>query len=132
MVAVVGDGVAKPPGDASAGKAPQWRAPFEEVSTPVDRFGPAKGPNGIHLTPLARRLIAQRGLDLTELAAEVQRRGKKRIDGAAVRAATSARPAAPNAPPTPVAPAPAPSPSPGRQGDVITLNNAAEDRGAPR
>ena len=132
VVAVVdGNMTAKAPvlTAAPAAKTSQWRSPFEEVSTPIGRFGPAKGPNGIHLTPLARRLIAQRGLDLAELAAEVRRKGKKQIDGAAVRAATSARPAAPNAPPTPVAPAPAPSPLPGRQGDVITLNNARQKTG---
>jgi pyruvate/2-oxoglutarate dehydrogenase complex dihydrolipoamide acyltransferase (E2) component len=132
VVAVIGNGMAKAPGldDASAGKAPQWRSPFEEVSTPADRFGHAKGPNGIHLTPLARRLIAQGGLDLAELAAEVQRKGKKRIDGAAVRAAISARPAAPNVPPAPVAsPALTPSPPPIRQGDVITLNNVRQKTG---
>jgi len=132
VVAVIGNGVATAPGldDASAGKAPQWRSPFEEVSTPTDRFGDTKGPNGIHLTPLARRLIAQSGLDLTELTAEVQRKGKKRIDGAAVRAAISARPATPNAPPAPVAsPALTPSPPPGRQGDVITLNNVRQKTG---
>jgi pyruvate/2-oxoglutarate dehydrogenase complex dihydrolipoamide acyltransferase (E2) component len=133
VVAVIGNGVATATAtaleDASAGKAPQWRSPFEEVSTPADRFGHAKGPNGIHLTPLARRLIAQGGLDLAELAAEVQRKGKKRIDGAAVRAAISARPATPNAPPPPVAPPPAPSPLPGRPGDVITLNTMRQRTG---
>jgi pyruvate/2-oxoglutarate dehydrogenase complex dihydrolipoamide acyltransferase (E2) component len=132
VVAVIGDGMAKAPapGGASAGEAAQWRSPFEEVSTPADRFGHAKGPNGIHLTPLARRLIAQGGLDLAELAAEVQRKGKKRIDGAAVRAAISARPATPNAPPSPVAaPALTPSPPPGRQGDVITLNTLRQKTG---
>jgi pyruvate/2-oxoglutarate dehydrogenase complex dihydrolipoamide acyltransferase (E2) component len=131
VVAVIGNGVAKTPGSDAAPtkKPPQWRSPFEEVSTPADRFGHAKGPNGIHLTPLARRLIAQGGLDLTELAAEVQRKGKKRIDGAAVRAAISARPATPNAPPAPVAPPPGPSPVPGRQGDVITLNTMRQKTG---
>src|SRR5271169_3744249 len=129
VVAVIGNGVAKAPRveHASSSKAAQWRSPFEEVSTPTDRFGHAKGPNGIHLTPLARRLIAQGGLDIAELAAEVQRKGKKRIDGAAVRAAISARPATPNAPLAPVAsPALTPSPPPGRQGDVITLNNVRQ------
>jgi pyruvate/2-oxoglutarate dehydrogenase complex dihydrolipoamide acyltransferase (E2) component len=132
VVAVVdGNMTAKAPvlTAAPAAKTSQWRSPFEEVSTPIGRFGPAKGPNGIHLTPLARRLIAQGGLDLTELAAEVQRKGKKRIDGAAVRAAISARPATPNAPPAPVAPPPGPSPVPGRQGDVITLNTMRQKTG---
>jgi pyruvate/2-oxoglutarate dehydrogenase complex dihydrolipoamide acyltransferase (E2) component len=131
VVAVIGDGVAKapPPDGVPAKKAPQWRSPFEEVSTPRETFGKAKGPNGIHLTPVARRLIAQRGLDLAELAAEVQRNGKKRIDGAAVRAAISARPAAPVAPPAPVAPTPALGPLPIRQGDVITLNTMRQKTG---
>jgi pyruvate/2-oxoglutarate dehydrogenase complex dihydrolipoamide acyltransferase (E2) component len=131
VVAVIGDGVAKapPPDGVPAKKAPQWRSPFEEVSTPRETFGKAKGPNGIHLTPVARRLIAQRGLDLAELAAEVQRNGKKRIDGAAVRAAISARPAAPVAPPAPVAPTPALGPLPSRQGDVITLNTMRQKTG---
>jgi pyruvate dehydrogenase E2 component (dihydrolipoyllysine-residue acetyltransferase) len=46
-----------------------------------------------------------------------------------VRAAISARPAVPNAPPAPVAPALEPSPLPGRQGDVITLNNVRQRTG---
>jgi pyruvate/2-oxoglutarate dehydrogenase complex dihydrolipoamide acyltransferase (E2) component len=129
VVAVIGDGLAKAPAldNASARKAAQWRSPFEEVLTPSDRFGHAKGSNGIHLTPLARRLIAQGGLDLAELAAEVQRKGGKRIDGAAVREAISARPATPNAPLAPVAPPP--SPLPGLRGDVITLNNVRQKTG---
>ena len=120
VVAVVdGDMTAKAsvPTEAPAAKASQWRSPFEEVSTPIGRFGPAKGPNGIHLTPLARRLIAQGGLDLAGLATEAQRRGERRIDGAAVRAAISARPATPTAP----LPAP-PSPLPVPEGNVISLN----------
>jgi pyruvate/2-oxoglutarate dehydrogenase complex dihydrolipoamide acyltransferase (E2) component len=138
VVAVIGGGAAKapaPPAEAAVGKAKtaQWRSPFEEVSTPAERFGHAKGPNGIHLTPVARRLIAERGLDLAELAAEVQRNGKKRIDGATVRAAISARPAMPNTPPAVapalIAPAPAPAPPPGRPGDVITLNTMRQRTG---
>jgi pyruvate/2-oxoglutarate dehydrogenase complex dihydrolipoamide acyltransferase (E2) component len=118
VVAVVGDGAeASPHGEASATKVRQLRSPFEEVSTPTDRFGLAKGPNGIHFTPLARRLIAQHGLDVAGLATEAKRRGEERIDGAAVRAAISARPAAPTAP----SPAP-PSPQPVRETGVITLN----------
>jgi pyruvate/2-oxoglutarate dehydrogenase complex dihydrolipoamide acyltransferase (E2) component len=120
VVAVVdGNMTAKTPvlTAAPAAKTSQWRSPFEEVSTPIGRFGPAKGPNGIHLTPLARRLIAQGGLDLAGLAMEAQRRGERRIDGAAVRAAISARPATPTAP----LPAP-PSPLPVPEGNVISLN----------
>ena len=28
------------------------RSPFEEVSTPIENFGPAKGPDGVRSTPL--------------------------------------------------------------------------------
>ena len=102
---------------APAAKTSQWRSPFEEVATPIDRFGPAKGPNGIYLTPLARRLVAQGGLDLAGLAMEAQRRGERRIDGAAVSAAISSRTA------TPTATLPAPrSPLPVPEGKVISLN----------
>jgi pyruvate/2-oxoglutarate dehydrogenase complex dihydrolipoamide acyltransferase (E2) component len=121
VVAVIGgDMTAKAPvpAEAPVAKASQWLSPFDEVSTPSGRFGPAKGPNGIHLTPLARRLIAQGGLDLAGLATEAQRRGERRIDGAAVRAAVGARTAAP-----PTAPYPAPpSPLPVSEGNVISLN----------
>src|ERR1700721_3809241 len=58
VVAVIGGGAAKasaPPPEAAVGKTAQWRSPFEEVSTPAERFGHAKGPNGIHLPPGARR-----------------------------------------------------------------------------
>jgi pyruvate/2-oxoglutarate dehydrogenase complex dihydrolipoamide acyltransferase (E2) component len=120
VVAVVGDNMAAKAAvlsERSATKTAQWRSPFEEVSTPTDRFGRAKGPNGIHFTPLARRLIAQRGLDLAGLATEAERRGEKRLDGAAVRAVVAARQAAPAAPSR----AP-PTPQPVRESGVITLN----------
>ena len=118
VVAVVGGGAVngQASDDASARKAAQWRSPFEEVSTPAESFGPAKGPGGIQLTPLARRLVAEHGLDIGELATEAQRRGERRIGRAAVRAAVSARPAAPGGP------SPAPLSPPIRQGDVIMLN----------
>src|SRR6185312_3634685 len=120
VLAIVGDGGARAPArpPASAGKAVRGRSPFEEVSTPTGNFGPAKGPDGVHLTPLARRLIAQHGLDLAGLATEAGRHGAKRIDGAAVRAAVGTRPAGSALAPAAVTP---PSP-PLRQGDVIVLN----------
>jgi pyruvate/2-oxoglutarate dehydrogenase complex dihydrolipoamide acyltransferase (E2) component len=123
VVAVVGDGSAKVSAraEASARKAEQWRSPFEQVSTPTDRFGPAKGPNDIIFTPVARRLIAQHGLDLAGLAREAQLRGDKRIDGTVARAALAARLAA-----APVAPPPTPYPPPVRDGDVITLNTVRQ------
>jgi pyruvate dehydrogenase E2 component (dihydrolipoamide acetyltransferase) len=41
--------------------------PFFEVRTPERNFGPARMPGGITVTPLARRLAAERGIDLSRL-----------------------------------------------------------------
>ena len=123
VVAVVGDGAAtnaSTRGDVPAAKGAPWRSPFEEVSTPTDRFGPAKGPNGIHMTPLARRLMVQHGLDLAVLAKDADPRSVKKIDGATVRAAIATHLASP-APPAGIEP-PIRSEPPVQESDVITLN----------
>src|SRR5260221_12356409 len=39
--------------------------PFNEVRTPRESYGPAKLPSGIFVTPLARRLAKDAGIDLT-------------------------------------------------------------------
>jgi pyruvate/2-oxoglutarate dehydrogenase complex dihydrolipoamide acyltransferase (E2) component len=123
VVGLVVDGSTKASARAgvSRRKVEQWRSPFEEVSSPSDRFGPAKGPNGINFTPAARRLIAQHGLDLAEVAREAERRGEKRVDGTTVRSALAARPSAPPTPLLTIAPSPR-APFPIREGEVITLN----------
>jgi pyruvate/2-oxoglutarate dehydrogenase complex dihydrolipoamide acyltransferase (E2) component len=122
---ITADGKATPTLARTESTAPQkakvWRDPFEEVSTPKDRFGPAKGPSGVHITPLARRLIAQNDADVTELAAEVKARGSSRIDGQAVRAFL-ASPAAARAPSAPAAPLPPTEPAVSTTGQTITLN----------
>ena len=41
--------------------------PFFEVRTPERNFGPAQLPGGITITPLARRLATERGIDLSRL-----------------------------------------------------------------
>jgi pyruvate dehydrogenase E2 component (dihydrolipoamide acetyltransferase) len=41
--------------------------PFHEVRTPERNFGPGRLPDGITVTPLARRLAAERGIDLSRL-----------------------------------------------------------------
>ncbi len=126
IVAVIGGESAAEPtpkreaGQAAALKAAPWRNPFEEVSTPKERFGPAKGPDDIRVTPLARRLIAQNGLDVVRFAAEVKRRGGGRIDEQLVRSAMAASPptSAPAAPDArPYSPLPAPL-----GGQTIALN----------
>ncbi len=64
-------------------------APFNEVFTPSRNFGPAKGPDGVRVTPLARRLIAQNNLDIHEIAAQVRGAGRTRIGADDVNAALS-------------------------------------------
>ncbi len=74
--------------------------PFEEVATPVENYGPATAPNGLKVTPLARRLIAQNGLNLAAVADSVAARGGKRIAEDDVRRAIAearGKPAAPAA-----------------------------------
>ncbi len=133
VVAVVGDDAetrtAPAPAEALAARAFQWRAPFEEVSTPTGRFGPARGPNGVRFTPLARRLIAQHGLDVTRLATDAERRGATKVDEAAVRAAISERSAAPATSSVADAPSPTSAPHPVREGDVIRLNAVRQRTG---
>ena len=41
--------------------------PFREVRTPERNFGPARLASGVAVSPLARRLAAQAGIDLTQL-----------------------------------------------------------------
>jgi pyruvate dehydrogenase E2 component (dihydrolipoyllysine-residue acetyltransferase) len=53
--------VATPPAAASA---PVKLDPFFEVRTPDRNYGPARLPGGMRVTPLARRLAAQGGIDL--------------------------------------------------------------------
>jgi 2-oxoglutarate dehydrogenase E2 component (dihydrolipoamide succinyltransferase) len=53
--------------------------PFDEVHTPAGAYGSAKAPLGLKVTPLARRLIKQNGLDLEAIARLVQQRGGWRI-----------------------------------------------------
>lgn len=66
-------------------------APFAETSTPTGNFGKAKGPLGLKITPLARRLIVQNGVDLAELAQGVKAKGASRIGRAEVEAALANR-----------------------------------------
>jgi pyruvate/2-oxoglutarate dehydrogenase complex dihydrolipoamide acyltransferase (E2) component len=102
IVAVVGgteavSADARPASASPSTQAPA-RAPFEEVSAPLEKFGPAKGPDGVRISPLARRLIAQGGLDINRLAEEAKQRGSDRIVEADVRAATARGASAPRAP----------------------------------
>lgn len=107
------------------------RSPFEEVSTPVGTFGPAKGPLELRITPLARRLIANNGLDAEAIARTVKAAGGIRISQADVRAALAAPPpeidtAAPFQDMKPVAPVSAPI---SLGGEIIQLNTIRKRTG---
>ena len=54
--------------------------PFDEVRTPIGRYAKVKGPDHIRMTPLARRLIAQRGLDLNSVARQAAAKGLRKIE----------------------------------------------------
>jgi len=55
------------PVDAGAAPQPIKLDPFFEVRTPERNFGPAQLSGGVTVTPLARRLAAETGIDLSRL-----------------------------------------------------------------
>lgn len=72
---------------ASGSLAERGFAPFNEVFTPARNYGSAKGPDGLRITPLARRLIAQNNLNVNAIAAQVRAAGRSRIAADDVEAA---------------------------------------------
>jgi pyruvate dehydrogenase E2 component (dihydrolipoamide acetyltransferase) len=69
--------------------------PFFEVRTPARNFGPARLPGGAFVTPLARRLAGEAGIDLNRVAPSGPH---GRIVARDVEAAMAAQPAAPAVP----------------------------------
>ena len=115
VVATVGDDAAAAPGKPAPDERPTPAplSPFEEVRTPTQRFGSLKDMDGMRATPLARRLMAQNGLNIATVADQVRRLGGRRIDEKAVREALAA----------PIsAPLPAPASPPLSGGEVVPLN----------
>ncbi len=84
--------VAPAPVVAKANGTRREMRPFDEVHTPTGGYGSAKAPLGLKVTPLARRLIKQSGLDLETIARNVQQRGGWRIAAADVKGAPAAAP----------------------------------------
>jgi pyruvate dehydrogenase E2 component (dihydrolipoamide acetyltransferase) len=56
-----------PARDAAGSAAPVKLDPFFEVRTPERNYGPARLPGGRSVTPLARRLAAEGGIDLARI-----------------------------------------------------------------
>ncbi len=74
LVAVIGNSTGGETAAKSAATAPAIARvrsialdPFREVRTPERNFGPARLANGTAVTPLARRLAAEAGIDLTRV-----------------------------------------------------------------
>jgi pyruvate/2-oxoglutarate dehydrogenase complex dihydrolipoamide acyltransferase (E2) component len=96
--------------------------PFNEVRTAIGVHGSARGAGDIRISPLARRMIAQDGVDLNALVAQVRQGGGKRVLGRHVRAAPPPAARAPSKPaPTPLAP--------GASDDVVPLNPIRQKTG---
>ena len=62
-------------------------APFEEVKTPLKNFGKARNAQGIAVSPLARRLIIESGVDSNVISAHAAAKGLRRIVESDVRSA---------------------------------------------
>lgn len=108
---------------------------FNEVRTPTAGFGPAAASgNGVRMTPLARRLAAQQGVDPATLSAAAKAAGRDRIGKADVLAAAAKGPAAsaPASAPAGQAPAPAAAraPEPALAGTRTTFNPVRRTTGA--
>lgn len=84
IVAVLDGGSAKPA--AAAAPAPTKHSPapmrsaFEEVATPIGNYGKAKAVNGVRLSPLARRLAAEKGIGPQALAEAAAQNDIRRVD----------------------------------------------------
>ena len=112
VVAVLG-GEATAPVVVTAAK-PQVMDAFEEVKTPLTSYGKAQTPEGLRITPLARRVLSQGHADMNALAQFAASKNLQKIEEQHVRTFLSAAPLA-----KPSAPIPPPSFT---SGDVITLN----------
>ena len=137
-VAAKANGAAPPPAPMPVAPAadPIKTAPmdvFNEVRTPTTGFGPAAATaNGVRMTPLARRLAAQQGLDAATLSAAAKAAGRDRIGKADVLAAAAKAPAAApvSAPAPAAAPATARAPEAPRPGTRTTFNTVRKMTGS--
>jgi pyruvate dehydrogenase E2 component (dihydrolipoamide acetyltransferase) len=90
--------VAPLPAAATPAAAPIMLDPFREVRTPERNWGPARLATGATVTPLARRLAGQAGIDLTRIVASgaqgrIVARDVEKAIGSAPGAGAALRPA---------------------------------------
>ena len=102
------------------------RSPFEEVATPAGHYGKAVGAQGLRITPLARRLIAQNGLDVESVAHAVRMRNGTKIARDDVQAAMAEAAARPVVAPTAKTHA---EPAVVAAGDIIPFNSIRQRTG---
>jgi pyruvate/2-oxoglutarate dehydrogenase complex dihydrolipoamide acyltransferase (E2) component len=115
-----------PPEVAAPSQHKEELDPFTEVRTASGHYGAARALNGIRVSPLARRLIAQSGLDQNAVAEEAARLGETRILQRHVRSLLEApRAQATHVPSAP----PRPAPPPTAQGDLFNLNSVRRKTG---
>lgn len=96
VVAVIGGAAAASTASAAAATSTPRSGPldpFNEVRTASGRYAGVRGADGMRMTPLARRLIAQNGIDLSRVVREANARGTDRIRERDVRAMMQASPA---------------------------------------
>lgn len=104
-------------------------APFAETRTP-EFLGRISAPNGLKVTPLARRLIVQHGLDVNRVGTQAREKGARRIGRDEVleflangASQASAEPPAPSAiPSAPLASRPAETPLQPEHGKTVPFN----------
>ncbi len=110
VVAIVGDESAAPVEVAQA--MPLSMNAFEEVKTPLPNYGNAKTPEGLRITPLARRLLSEGQADMAALAQFAAAKALPKIEEKDVRAFLSSAPSTKPSVSSPIA----------STGNVITLN----------
>ncbi|ADZ69467.1 dihydrolipoamide acetyltransferase family protein [Polymorphum gilvum] len=62
-----------------AAPAPEGFGPYSEVRTPTERFGSRHMAGGLRISPLARRIAAQQGIDVAGLARDLAAAGRRKI-----------------------------------------------------
>ena len=111
---------------AAIGSSPM-ASPFEEVRTALGQFGPAKTASGLRISPLARRLLVEHGLDLDSVARNASAANKSYIARDDVLAALREPAVAKSMPAPMMAPlARLPAAAPG---DVVALNTIRQRTG---
>ncbi len=128
VVAVLDGGAAAAPKPVSAPSAvkpaPKLSA-FEEVRTATGAFGKSKASNDVRVSPLARRLIAQNGLDIETVAQAALKDNVRRVDQRVIESQLQRRPSALMV----RAPQSSPAPVPLMGGEIVTLNTIRQRTG---